>query len=278
MASFIKNIPGQVTAFIPGFRSTTSAPGSGTASPERSTSPVRSNSLGSRPTSPLSTSPPKQTADPPKPWLDRIYDSIETNNLRTFNKLFSDPPYTDYCLNSVFYDQVLELTNYLIQRGSIVFLDRLSAKWPGVLKTENLLKNVVFTGNCNMVAWYLNKPDIRTTVQDAMLLELGTPQKWTEFHSLNLIRHCFDQKGNKEFQEIAKYLLDTLFSHSTFPQDGYSCALGYSRLVRLAINYPDTGTSQAASQSGLDEVINTEMVLWLTKYYNEKFRTPQSSL
>lgn len=253
MTSFIKQLPGQVSSLIPGLKNITGGMSNGSSSPERSVSP-------------LSSSPPKQD-HVQKPWIDRLNDSIETNNLRAFAKLLTDAPYADYCLESVFYGQIVEVTNYLIMRASITFLDRLVAKWPDVLNTENIFKNIVFTGNCNMVTWYINKPGAKLAVQDAMLLELGTPHKWPEFNYISLIRHCFDQKSNKEFQEIAKYLLDILFEHPTFPQDGYACALGYSRLVRLAINYP-TESSQVHQPA---EIINTEMVIWLTKYYNAKF-------
>jgi hypothetical protein len=275
MSAFIKQIPSQVSSFIPGFKyihPSTTATGERTTSPERNnkspsgsrtTSPTRSAS-----SSPSSTSPPKNDV-PPKPWIERIYESIEQNNLKAFNKHLNESPYADYCVNSEFYQSIIELTRFLIQRTLITFLDRLSNKFTGILSPDLFLKNIVFTGNRNMVQWYLSKPGIKLAVSGNMISELASKQKWPDTEILGLIRLCFDQKNNKEYQEIAQILLDILFDNELLAVDGYTDAKAYTKLIRLAINYPTP--SKGGNNIKPKSVINTEMIIWLTNYYNTKY-------
>lgn len=275
MSAFIKQIPSQVSSFIPGFKyihPSTTATGERTTSPERNTkSPMGSRTTSptrSASSSPSSTSPPKNEV-PPKPWIERIYESVEQNNLKAFNKHLNESPYADYCVNSEFYQSIIELTRFLIQRTLITFLDRLSNKFPGILSPELFLKNIVFTGNRNMVQWYLSKPGIKLAVSGNMISELASKQKWPDTELLGLIRLCFDQKNNKEYQEIAQILLDMLFDNELLSVDGYTDAKAYTKLIRLAINYPAAG--KGSNNIKPDSVINTEMIIWLTNYYNTKY-------
>lgn len=274
MSAFIKQIPSQVSSFIPGFKyiHPSTSTGERTTSPERNiksplgsrtTSPNRSSS-----SSPISTSPPKNEA-PPKPWIEKVYDSIEQNNLKAFNKHLNESPYDDYCINSEFYQSIIELTRFLIQRTLITFLDRLSNKFTGILSPELFLKNIVFTGNRNVVQWYLSKPGIRHVVSDSVLAELASKQKWPDTEILGLIRLCFDQKNIKEYQEIAQILLDILFENELLAIDGYTDATAYTKLIKLAINYPAPG--KGGSNIKPYEVVNTEMIIWLTNYYNTRY-------
>ena len=275
MSAFIKQIPSQVSAFIPGFKyiHPTTTTGERTTSPERNTkSPTGSRTTSptrSASSSPSSTSPPKNDA-PSKPWIERIYESVEQNNLKAFNKHLSESPYTDYCVNSEFYQSIIELTRFLIQRTLITFLDRLANKFPGILSPELFLKNIVFTGNRNMVQWYLSKPGTKLAVSGNMISELASKQKWPDTEMLGLIRLCFDQKNNKEYQEIAQILLDMLFDNELLAIDGYTDAKAYTKLIRLAINYP-TPSKGGGSNIKPDSVINTEMIIWLTNYYNARY-------
>ena len=312
MASFIKQIPGQVSSFIPPvFKLGSSSANNHTTtqiqnqsqiqnqtqnqkldraiSPERKTttsptsSPVSSltsSPPSSRTSSPLSASgsPPKFDV-PPKPWIDKVYDAIECNNLRAFNKLLAEAPYSDYCINSEFYQSIIELTRFLIQRTVITFLDRLDMKYPGVLNADLFLKNIVFTGSRNMVNWYLAKPGIKDNVSTSLVSELASKLIWPETEMLGLIRLCFDQKNNKEYQEIAQILLDILFTNELLAVDGYSDAMAYTKLIRLAVNYPSTG--KGGNNIKADTVVNTELAIWLTNYYNTRYpviTAPESSL
>lgn len=306
MASFIRQIPGQVSSFIPPvFKMSSSGANSHTPqsqtlnqtqpqnqthvqtqkpdraiSPERkpttrpTSSPVSSRTSSpphsSRTSSPLSASgsPPKFDV-PPKPWIDKVYDAIECNNLRAYNKLLAEAPYSDYCINSEFYQSIIELTRFLIQRTVTTFLDRLDMKYPGVLNADLFLKNIVFTGSRNMVNWYLAKPGIKDNVSASLVSELASKLNWPETEMLGLIRLCFDQKNNKEYQEIAQILLDILFTNELLAVDGYIDAMAYTKLMRLAVNYPSTG--KGGNNIKADTVVNTELAIWLTNYYNTRY-------
>lgn len=286
MASFIKQLPGQVSSFIPPVFKTgfTTSNTHAQPRPERAISPERTtNSRATSPNGSRTSSPPSsRTSSPlsasgsppkfdtlPKPWIDKVYDAIECNNIRAFTKLLTDAPYSDYCINSEFYQSIIELSRFLIQRTVITFLDRLDNKYPGVLNADLFLKNIVFTGNRSMVIWYLGKPGIKQSVSNSLLSELASKMIWPETEMLGLIRLCFDQKNNKEYPEIAQILLDILFDNDLLMIDGYSDATGYTKLMRLAINYPSTG--KGGNNIKPDTVINTELVIWLTNYYNSRY-------